>query len=1063
MYRIKKVLSIFMIFIMGTAIFSTNTTVVRAESFSSDAFADGFKDPKTEYRPKVRWWWPGGDVTEEELRREVEVLYDAGFGGAEIQPFNYSLDYEEIWNADSPIKDYMSEEFLSKVSSVLNKAQDFDMVIDINMGSGYTAGGDFVPLEDNEKTLMSADITVNKSQISATIPSLGPNYMYEQFTPKVPSTVPALQWHTMNYMPEKAELIQLYAAKIVGDEGDADYKILDDTVILEQSSVELIDDYNMDEGTFNWECPDVSENWKIIAVYSMPVGSNPIGTVEVGAEGETAYMVDVLNYAAGINYYENWMEQIESLMPYTEDGTLRAAFNDSFEFFAQRIYSEGVFERFKKINGYDITPYLPVLLKPGADQVASFFVPNRAPEYSFEDAERYEVNERINYDYNKAISSKIMDGWYAATNEKLDNTNLLYRQQGYNPPMDRIKATRYADIPEAENNTVTTNKVITSGAYFYDKPITTAETFVFYTDEEGGGNYKMTPEIYRQQADTMIVSGINEMIYHGFPYVYNDDAKSYGVQNWSAFCSPYSGYDIATTFSESDPYWSYIKSLNQYVSRLQYLMKQGEPSTDVLVYLPLFSSETNYSYITEMLDNNGIAWNWINEELIEGASVDGEKIVVNDKLFDALIIPNVDSIPISTMNGMNDLSKEGAPIAVYGTVASRQPSFNNGKFERLDKEVEALAQEVIGRSNSPLIMSEEELISFVAKYVEPEIKYAYNKNLDFVRRNYAEMGELIFIRNNSVDTTDFSITLEDNTKYAYLMDAKTGDIFPVNLENGIIRKELNGLESLVLLLSDNQVFSSNVLSVEEPFALMETVDETLLDKWILQVDGQVVADATSTGEEALKLWKDIDVLKYSAEPGIYKSKFYIEKIDQEDKYVLQLGELYGVPEISVNDSEYVAIPMKPYELDISRLLKEGENSISIRLTVGLRNQLIGYAELGEDGNGLNKEFYTQFAGSNLIKTGMVEPATIVQKSLDYDAVGVAKKLNILDSSVKNGFNPETELSRRDMVSIIKKTLESVGMPITTDIQDEIDAFMVEPNESVSRAEVAVLIHKILVK
>jgi hypothetical protein len=39
---------------------------------------------KKAMRPVVRWWWPGGDVTAVELRREVRVLDEAGFGGAKM-------------------------------------------------------------------------------------------------------------------------------------------------------------------------------------------------------------------------------------------------------------------------------------------------------------------------------------------------------------------------------------------------------------------------------------------------------------------------------------------------------------------------------------------------------------------------------------------------------------------------------------------------------------------------------------------------------------------------------------------------------------------------------------------------------------------------------------------------------------------------------------------------------------------------------------------------------------------------------------------------------------------
>ena len=53
-----------------------------------------FLSPEKKYRPIARWWWPGNDVTEEELRREIDVLDKAGYGGAEIQAFNKGFDFE---------------------------------------------------------------------------------------------------------------------------------------------------------------------------------------------------------------------------------------------------------------------------------------------------------------------------------------------------------------------------------------------------------------------------------------------------------------------------------------------------------------------------------------------------------------------------------------------------------------------------------------------------------------------------------------------------------------------------------------------------------------------------------------------------------------------------------------------------------------------------------------------------------------------------------------------------------------------------------------------------------
>lgn len=46
-----------------------------------------FQDPDLSYAPFVRWWWPGNDVENEELKREVNLFADHHIGGVEIQSF----------------------------------------------------------------------------------------------------------------------------------------------------------------------------------------------------------------------------------------------------------------------------------------------------------------------------------------------------------------------------------------------------------------------------------------------------------------------------------------------------------------------------------------------------------------------------------------------------------------------------------------------------------------------------------------------------------------------------------------------------------------------------------------------------------------------------------------------------------------------------------------------------------------------------------------------------------------------------------------------------------------
>jgi hypothetical protein len=107
-----------------------------------------------DYRPMVRWWWPGGDVEKEELLREIGLLADNMFRGAEIQPFVSGIDPKEIADPASPIHDYDSEAYYEKLVAVLEEAKKRGLTIDLTMGSGWHAGGTMVPLEDNIDTLI---------------------------------------------------------------------------------------------------------------------------------------------------------------------------------------------------------------------------------------------------------------------------------------------------------------------------------------------------------------------------------------------------------------------------------------------------------------------------------------------------------------------------------------------------------------------------------------------------------------------------------------------------------------------------------------------------------------------------------------------------------------------------------------------------------------------------------------------------------------------------------------------------------------------------------------------
>jgi hypothetical protein len=88
----KRVQFLFAIVVACFIFFSSFDTVSRSQAVpanqvsSSSELREGFQHPPMAARTMVRWWWPGGDVTDEEISRELRTMKEAGIGGVEIQP-----------------------------------------------------------------------------------------------------------------------------------------------------------------------------------------------------------------------------------------------------------------------------------------------------------------------------------------------------------------------------------------------------------------------------------------------------------------------------------------------------------------------------------------------------------------------------------------------------------------------------------------------------------------------------------------------------------------------------------------------------------------------------------------------------------------------------------------------------------------------------------------------------------------------------------------------------------------------------------------------------------------
>jgi hypothetical protein len=883
-----------------------------------------FQEPPLEYRPWTRWWWPGGAVEHDELLREVQLFAHNFFGGAEIQPFVAGIKRETALDPNSGISSYGSPEYYQKLVAVLEAAQELGLQIDLTLGSGWPAGGTFVPLEDNVNTLLYGEITVTQAVNMPVPPPIMP-FPYAIFSQE--SILPFLadrEWtKTLTYHPEQAKLVAVVAARITDNGRSPDPSILTDTLRLDaKTAVDITD--TVQDGYLDWQ-PPTSGTWQVIAIYSMPSGSNTIITADLG----TSYVVDPFDSIAIERYYDSWLGTHPELLAFAGK-TLRALFSDSYEFFAQRLFAHDLISLFRERRGYDITPYLPAVFQPARDQWFFFFAGLRtAPDFSFG-----EVSKRIIYDYDLTISDLFFEHWYPASTNWSEKHNLQFRQQGYNPPLDVIKAAGAAHIPETEGGNELWLKRVASGAHLYGRSLISAEAFVFFPQ----GGFGLSPQDYKYGIDLLITAGVNHIIYHGTPYRW--DEPGYGETGWSPFISPYGTTNISANISEADAFWKFQHTINQYVARLQTLLRQGNPDADLLVYLPLFVNpdDPRFKPALEMLDTSGYVWEWVNDELLTQATWDAAGTHIGIMTFQAIILPDVQSLPLATAESLAKLAQAGAPIIIFGASPTQQPGYFN--YEVQDGMVANLSETIVAQKQSRHITDKAELLSFIWNLPGGKIRYETHTALRYIRRTLDDGSSLAFIRNTKAEATTFSLIIDSSLQHGYWFDALTGNVYAAQISNGKITGWLAGFGSIAFFASPTALYADDELQTGNPVAKPIVTESIPLTDWTLEITG----DDVPNGQMALSGlgdWSLNEDLKFVASPGTYITTLVLETVIAQHRYILNLGAVYSAAEVTVNGQAAGAAIFVPYQVDITDYLQSGANTITVEVTPLLRNRLLG--------------------------------------------------------------------------------------------------------------------------
>jgi hypothetical protein len=876
-----------------------------------------FKNPASNYRPFVRWWWNGNKIEKTELARELKILKDAGIGGVEINPISFPSNTEDM---GIPSVEWLSNEWIDLLKFTLAEAKKLDMTCDLLAGTGFPFGAEFLEGEERAQVVVTAVKKLEgpvKTEIS----------VFDIFKEADPATLSP-------YSGRKLELLEL---KLVPD------PLVDMGLIINIKN-QVIDDVlkiDLPKGKF--------------AIYAL-VKIDGFMKVIQGAPGGRGPVLNHYNEAAVNKYLNRITDSIQNrigpLAPY-----IRSFFIDSLEMEGAN-WSSDMMAEFQKRRGYDLYPYLPfVLFKTG--RMGNTVNLTYAVDVS---REMEKMLNRMRYDFEYTKAEIFRERFSNNFIKWCKENKIKSRAQAYGRGHFPLEGSFGMDIPEGETwmkygigeeisetdftkypwhlgrgNTMI-NKLVSSAAHLKGKKLISSEELT-NTDMVFNENL----ELFKIAGDQSTISGITHPIFHGFNY----SPKAAAFPGWIT----YGGY-----FNEHNTMWPYFNHYTDYRARQSALLQHATFFADIGILAPTgdmwsvegaqmepFPSRVTPPYqmlVWESIHQNGNACDYVSEQVIADANFSKGCMTYGERKYHTLFLIDVKSMEPKTAKKLYDFVQAGGRI--FCIEAYPEQSLGWFNYQQKDKEVQNWVEK-LKKYPKQFILLEKPASNFKAWYtgvqekynIKPYVKIAKPDTFVTQIRYQTKDAEIVIINNASAHKSiDLDATFSTEItayKQAWIWDAASGNKFKLDLKNGALKIKLAPADSRIIVFNKDKYGESwsPIPEIKENVVPLNTVWNATFN----YMDGTVKNQEFKT----LLDLKDLPDFTHFAGTVSYKTTINLEN-DTKPQY-LDFGKVFGIAELIVNGQNLGTQWYGRRAFATKNILKAGANTIEIKVTTVMVNYM----------------------------------------------------------------------------------------------------------------------------
>jgi hypothetical protein len=693
----------------------------------------------------------------------------------------------------------------------------------------------------------------------------------------------------------------------------------DKTLAIDPKKVQDITDNLSADGILKWKVPD--GEWII-----MQTGMTTTGVVNEPASPEgTGLEADKMSKKHIAFHFDSFLGEILRRIPAEDRKSWKVVVEDSYERGGQN-WTDNFIEEFNSGYGYDPVPYIPVL--------RGYVVGSRA------------ASDRFLWDLRRLVADKIASDYVGGLREVSHKNGLTtwlenYGHWGfpaeflqYGGASDEVGGEFWSegDLGNIEN------RAASSCAHIYGKRKVSAESFTC-----GGAPFSRYPGKMKQRADRFFTEGINNTLLH--VYIHQPGEIPPGVNAW-----------FGNEFNRHNTWFNQMDIFIQYLKRANFMLQQGTYVADVAYFIG--EDVPKMTGICYPGLPAGYSFDYINSEVIMNRLTvkDGKLTLPDGMSYSILVLPELKTMRPELLKKITELVKLGA--VVLGPAPDGSPSLQN--YPECDKAVWRMAADLWGYVDGIKVKSAEvgkgiivsgttmqEALDLIR--IRPDCKFDTDDPTLFIHRRMSD-GDIYFISNQSDKTITICPEFRVAGKSPELWDATKGTIrdlpeYSLSGEMTSVPLRLEACESaFVVFRKNSRIPEENTSSVNFPEP-----------QFVSEIDGpwSVTFDRSSSGPSkpviftSLYDWtkSDKDSIKYYSGTAFYKSLFNLDKYDPERKLYVDIGQVNGMAKVKINSKNAGGIWTAPWKVDISTLVKEGENIIEVEIVNTWVNRLIGDSKL----------------------------------------------------------------------------------------------------------------------